>query len=132
MLGYRDPRHEWLGKASARLDDLLNLIPARLTALLIILTTWRSDGRRAGAWRIWRRDAHRTESPNAGHPMSAMAGALGVRLEKEAHYVLGAELPPPQLAHLGQARGSLLGIVVMGSILTFLVVTFRPFKRSKQ
>ena len=88
MLGYRDPEHEWLGKVPARLDDAANLIPARLTALLFILASLSSaDARRA--WRVWRRDRRKTASPNAGHPMSAMAGALDVELEKVDHYCLG-------------------------------------------
>jgi adenosylcobinamide-phosphate synthase len=90
MLGYRDPAHEWLGKAPARLDDLANLLPARLTAGLITLAAALVGDDAGGAWRIWRRDARKTASPNAGHPMSAMAGALGVELEKVDHYRLGA------------------------------------------
>jgi adenosylcobinamide-phosphate synthase len=90
MIGYRDAKHLWLGKVPARLDDLANLVPARLTAMLIILTAPRVEGRTRQAWTVWRRDARRTASPNAGHPMSAMAGALGVELEKLAHYRLGS------------------------------------------
>jgi adenosylcobinamide-phosphate synthase len=88
MIGYRG-RYEYLGKASARLDDVLNLIPARITALLVIAgalcTRW--DAKRG--WAIWRRDRGKTASPNAGHPMAAMAGVLGVQLEKLGCYRLG-------------------------------------------
>jgi adenosylcobinamide-phosphate synthase len=88
MIGYHG-RYEWLGKAAARLDDLLNLVPARLTALLILAGgAIRGRDARTG-WRIMRRDARRTESPNAGWPMAAMAGLLGVVLEKPGHYRLG-------------------------------------------
>jgi adenosylcobinamide-phosphate synthase len=88
ILGYHDAEREWLGKIPARTDDLLNLIPARLTALMFVLL-------RPAAWPIWRRDAMQTASPNAGHSMSAMAGALNVELEKVGHYHLnsGARLP---------------------------------------
>lgn len=88
LLGYRDAEREWLGKIPARTDDLLNLIPSRVTALLFILL-------RPQAWTVWRRDARLTASPNAGQPMSAMAGALNIELEKVAHYRLnaGARLP---------------------------------------
>ena len=82
VLGYRDADREWLGKVPARLDDLANLIPARLTALLIILAAPFAGGHRSQALRTWWRDARQTASPNAGHPMSAAAGALGVELEK--------------------------------------------------
>lgn len=95
MLGYHDPEREWLGKFPARLDDALNLAPARLSAALLWLA-----GALAGAdvrqgWRVWRRDAGLTASPNAGHAMSMMAGLLGVELEKVAHYRLGSGLRQP-------------------------------------
>jgi len=88
MIGYRG-HYEYLGKVSALLDDVLNLLPSRLTALLIIGLAPLFGGKRQSAWRIWRRDAGKTASPNAGHPMSAAAGALGVQLEKVGHYTLG-------------------------------------------
>jgi adenosylcobinamide-phosphate synthase len=90
MLGYRDATYEWLGKVPARSDDLANLAPARITAGLIILAVALSGEDAKGAWQVWRRDAGKTASPNAGHPMSAMAGALDVELEKVGHYRLGA------------------------------------------
>ena len=88
MIGYHG-RYEHLGKAAARLDDLLNLVPSRLTALLIIALAPMYGGKWRAAWQIWRRDARKTESPNAGHPMSATAGALGIQLEKSGQYRLG-------------------------------------------
>ncbi len=95
MLGYRDPAHEWLGKVPARLDDLANLLPARVTAGLLILAAALAGEDAGNAWRVWRRDASKTASPNAGHPMSAMAGALDIELEKAGHYQLGAGGCPP-------------------------------------
>lgn len=89
MLGYRDPAYEWLGKTPARLDDLANLLPARITAGLITLAAALVGEHARAAWQVWRRDAGETASPNAGHPMSAMAGALGIELEKVGHYRLG-------------------------------------------
>ena len=93
MIGYHG-RYEYLGKAAARLDDVCNYIPARLTALLLLAAgALRQQNVRRG-WRILRRDAGRTESPNAGHPMAAMAGLLGVVLSKPQHYALGdAHMP---------------------------------------
>jgi adenosylcobinamide-phosphate synthase len=88
MIGYHGET-EWLGKAAARLDDLLNLVPARLTAALLVAASALGGGSAAGALRIWWRDGGRTESPNAGRPMAAMAGALDVQLEKVGHYRLG-------------------------------------------
>ncbi len=95
MLGYRDPEREWLGKIPARLDDALNLAPARLSAALLWLAGGLSGCDLRQGWRVWRRDATLTASPNAGHPMSMMAGLLGVELEKVAHYRLGAGLRRP-------------------------------------
>ena len=100
MIGYRG-EYEFLGKAAARLDDLVNLVPARLTALLLASGSALLPGQRAaGAWRIMWRDHSRTASPNAGWTMSGMAGALGVALEKEGHYLLGdANRPPGSRRH---------------------------------
>lgn len=121
MVGYHG-KYEHLGKAAARLDDLANLVPARLTALLIALA---SAVRGAGArqsWRAIRRYAGATESPNAGWPMSAMAGALDVRLEKVGHYCLGdgAALPSADtiaraktLAGLAMATAALLAVAAL-------------------
>jgi adenosylcobinamide-phosphate synthase len=88
MLGYRGA-YEYLGKCSARLDDLAGFLPARTSALLLVLAAFATGASASGAWRVLRRDHISTASPNAGWPMSAMAGALTVRLEKVGHYVLG-------------------------------------------
>ena len=93
MLGYRG-RYEYLGKAPARLDDLANWLPARLTALLLALAAPLVGCPTRRTWATARRDHHRTRSPNAGWPMSAMAGALGVQLEKRGEYLLGDGAPP--------------------------------------
>jgi adenosylcobinamide-phosphate synthase len=94
MIGYHG-HYEYLGKAAAWLDDLLNLLPSRLSALLIIGCAPLFGGDQRRAWHVWRRDAHKTASPNAGQPMAAMAGAIGIQLEKVGHYQLGdAERPP--------------------------------------
>lgn len=77
MIGHRTPRHEMFGWAAARLDDIVNLIPARLTALLLSIAAF---SRAPWAVSAALRDARRHRSPNAGWPEAAMAGALGVRL----------------------------------------------------
>ncbi|KAJ1617634.1 cobalamin biosynthesis CobD/CbiB [Pavlovales sp. CCMP2436] len=88
-VGYRG-RFEWFGKVAARLDDALNLLPARLTALLLVIAAAAVPGcdGRLGLRVAWR-DCERCASPNAGWPMGAMAGLLGVRLEKAGEYQLG-------------------------------------------
>lgn len=102
MIGYRG-HYEYLGKASARLDDAVNLLPARLSALLMLAsgTLLRLPARRG--WRTMVRDHARTTSPNAGWTMSAMAGLLGVRLEKDGHYTLGADFDEPLPANIHRA-----------------------------
>lgn len=86
MVGYRTSRYRSIGWASARLDDVMNVIPARLTGLLFVCAAfvWRLHGR--AAWRVMRRDGHRHPSPNSGVPEAAMAGALGVRLGGTNYY----------------------------------------------
>jgi len=76
MIGYRSPRYEDFGKIAARLDDLANLIPARLAGILIVLAAPLSGA----ALRAMMKDAPQHNSPNAGWPEAAMAGALGVAL----------------------------------------------------
>jgi adenosylcobinamide-phosphate synthase len=93
MIGYRG-QYEVLGKAAARLDDLANLVPARLTAGLLLLAGWLTGKDVAGGWRVLRRDAAKTPSPNGGRPMAVMAGLLGVRLEKKGAYALGDPIAP--------------------------------------
>jgi len=80
MVGYRSPRHARFGWASARLDDVVNWVPARLTAALTVLTAPLVGGSPAGAWRAWQRDGAAHPSPNAGRCEAALAGALGLRL----------------------------------------------------
>ena len=130
MLGYHDPEHEWLGKAPARLDDLLNLIPARLTAGLLTAAAWLRGADARQAIRIRRRDAHKTASPNAGHPMSAMAGALGVELEKTGHYRLGAGLRPARADDIRRAVQLLRTSAILGAgLLLFVGLLTRPRQR---
>ncbi len=112
-LGYRGAL-EYLGKASARLDDLANLIPARASALLFLLAG-RLQGFSIGdALRTWRRDASKTESPNAGQSMSVMAGLLGVQLDKRGAYSLGDSKRPASAVVIAEAWD-----IVYASLLLF-------------
>jgi adenosylcobinamide-phosphate synthase len=80
MVGYRNERYRDVGWASAKLDDVVNWIPARLTALSIIAASSLLLRSGQASWLICRRDAHKHLSPNSGWPEAAMAGALGVQL----------------------------------------------------
>lgn len=93
MMGYHG-RFEYLGKFAARFDDVLNYLPSRLTGLLIVAVAFITGKDGPRAWRIMLRDHSRTESPNAGWPMAAAAGALGSELSKVGHYRLGDALAP--------------------------------------
>lgn len=84
--------HLPVGRGAACLDTALNWLPARLAGPLLALLS----KRRGPAWRVMERDRREPPGPNRGWPVAAMAGALGVRLEKSGAYTLGGELPPPE------------------------------------
>jgi adenosylcobinamide-phosphate synthase len=81
MIGHKTERHLQFGWAAARLDDLLNLVPARLSALIVCAAAWLLPGADPlAAWRAMWRDARKHRSPNAGWPEAAFAGALGLAI----------------------------------------------------
>lgn len=80
MVGHRTPRYRRFGWFAARADDVANLVPARVAALLAVVAAPAVGGSRAAAAEVWRRDAAGHPSPNAGPVEAAFAGALGVRL----------------------------------------------------
>jgi adenosylcobinamide-phosphate synthase len=79
MFGYKNERYAKFGMIAARLDDLANLIPARLTAVLIIIAAFILKYDAKAAWHIWRRDHNCHKSPNSAHSEAAVAGALGLQ-----------------------------------------------------
>jgi adenosylcobinamide-phosphate synthase len=86
MIGHRTPRHRDFGWAAARLDDLFNLVPARLAGVLIALVAPVGGGSIVTSFKTMRRDARQHRSPNAGWPEGAMAGALGIALAGPRRY----------------------------------------------
>ncbi|MBB5342287.1 adenosylcobinamide-phosphate synthase CbiB [Tunturibacter empetritectus] len=111
MIGHADDRYFYFGKIAARLDDVTNFVPSRLTALGIAAAATVEDANPAAALETWRRDGMKHKSPNAGQPESAMAGALRVRLGGKNYYagepmaapLLGADFPPPDALKARQA-----------------------------
>ncbi len=126
MIGYRSVRYRRFGWAAARLDDALNLAPARLCALLTVAAAPAVGGRPGQAWRMWRRDAPRHPSPNAGPVEASAAGALGIRLGGSNRYAGAVEDRgwlgdghPPELVDLERAI-RLHRLVSNGSLLLAL------------
>jgi len=102
MVGYKKEPFKELGYATAKLDDIVNWIPARLSLLFIVMTSF-FFGKPQGAVRTCFSDHGKTASPNSGWSMAAVSGALGVRLEKIGYHVLGAEYDEPQPVHIKRA-----------------------------
>ena len=125
MIGYRRDELEYLGRATARADDLLNYLPARLAAWALVAGAWLARQSAVGAARAWRRDGGRTESPNAGQTMAAMAGALGVSLEKAGHYRLG-DGPPPDPETIDRAMRVERWAAALSLALALLALAARP------
>ena len=86
MLGYIDPPYQFFGFVPAKMDDLFNLIPARLSAMFMLAAGWLLRLDVKGGWRIFRRDRYRHASPNSAQTESVCAGLLGLRLAGDAWY----------------------------------------------
>jgi adenosylcobinamide-phosphate synthase len=91
MVGFKDAEHLHTGWFSANLDTVVNYIPARFTAILIVIASAIIGEDHKNAWAIAKRDHAKTPSRNHGWPMAAMAGALRVQLEKPGQYILGEQ-----------------------------------------
>lgn len=133
MIGHQDERYMDFGWASARLDDLINWIPARLAAVLLIIGAGLATGQleqvRDG-WQVFRRDGSKHPSPNSGRPEAAMAGILGVKLGGTNFYD-GIAQKRPILGQEGRDTGrgdimSAVKVMVVASVLgVFIAVGFR-------
>ena len=89
MVGYKTQMFKNLGWFGANCDNILNYIPSRLTGLTIVLGSMLLGHDWKNCYEIFKRDGNKTDSPNAGYPMAAFAGALGTKFEKLEHYSLG-------------------------------------------
>ncbi|MBC7227565.1 MAG: cobalamin biosynthesis protein CobD [Thermoflexales bacterium] len=128
--GRRTPEKEYIGKFAARADDVLNWLPARLTALLLVVGAAMAGEDPRGAWRAMVTQHRRTASPNAGWTMAAMAGALGVTLEKVGHYCLEGGNGPLDAQTIRRAlrvvrwtMGLVVGVLLL---LTWIVSRWSP------
>jgi adenosylcobinamide-phosphate synthase len=140
MIGHPEPPYRYFGRVAARLDDAVNFVPARLTALGIVAAAKLHPGLRGldsgRALRIWQRDGDKHASPNAGQSEAAMAGALGVRLGGLSFYdghphhtpLLNAEGWP---AAVGDAKAA-LSLVAIVSGLAFGAALLAVSRRSRR
>jgi adenosylcobinamide-phosphate synthase len=130
MVGYRTERYFYFGKFAARLDDVANFIPARLTALLMVIATFLVRLNAVLALRVLRRDHANHLSPNAGYPEAALAGALGIRLGGPSIYfgkevwkpTMGDDFTPVNIEMLKEAR-SLCLVTAILSLVTFVLIS---------
>jgi adenosylcobinamide-phosphate synthase len=138
MIGHADARFFFFGKAAARLDDLANLIPSRLTALFLTgSAAILEDAHSRSSIQVWTRDGSKHKSPNAGQPESAMAGALQVRLggentyagEKIAAPTIGGEFPAPAPADALRAIRLTALTAFLGTAALACALLFVPRRR---
>jgi adenosylcobinamide-phosphate synthase len=129
MIGHADDRYFYFGKIAARLDDVANFLPSRLTALGITATALIEDASPASAFDTWRSDGMKHKSPNAGQPESAMAGALHVRLGGENYYageplvspLIGEEFARPTVQKARQSIRMVAVVSVVGAFAALLL-----------
>jgi adenosylcobinamide-phosphate synthase len=123
MIGHRDQRYLYFGKIGARLDDIVNYVPSRVTALsTVVASAFCRYTNATNAWNTWLRDGSKHKSPNAGQPEAAMSGALGVRLGGENRYAgelisspyMGEEFPHATTIKAQQAIRLTTGVALIG------------------
>ncbi|MEN6390965.1 MAG: adenosylcobinamide-phosphate synthase CbiB [Syntrophomonas sp.] len=129
MIGYKNEKYLYLGWAGARLDDLANFIPARLSALLFLLLAPFTPGGVSGVWLTVWRDSSRHPSPNSGIPEAATAGALRVQLGGCNYYggvrserpLIGQPLIILRQQHIGQSLFLMIAVSMLGTALGVLI-----------
>jgi adenosylcobinamide-phosphate synthase len=125
MVGYKNEKYLYFGRASAKLDDIANFIPARLSALLMILSAFLLRDNGKNAFRIFKRDRYNHASPNSAQTESVCAGALGVQLAGDAYYfgrlyrkkTIGDALRPVEAQDIVKANRLLYGTSLLAVLL---------------
>ena len=126
MIGYKNNIFKNIGWFGAKSDTVLNYIPSRLTGIIMIIAAIILKQNWRGCYHIMLRDGKKTESPNAGYPMAALAGALGTTFEKIDHYNLGecdAELTKEHV-YSALAMMKLTSVLFLGLITIPLIMVF--------
>ena len=133
MVGYKNERYRHFGTAAARLDDIANFVPARVSGVLMCLAAPLAGLDGAGAWRTYKRDRLAHASPNSAHTEAACAGALGVQLAGGAYYfgkyvdkpTIGDDTRLVEPADITRANKLLYATAALGLVLAELVVAAR-------
>ena len=119
MVGYKTQMLKNLGWFGANCDNVLNYIPSRLTGITMVLASLLLGYDWKNCYEIFKRDGKNTDSPNAGYPMAALAGALGTKLEKIEHYSLGTDHEEITLQKVRDA----ITLMKVTSLLFFVIVS---------
>lgn len=130
MVGYKNDRYQNFGRAAAKLDDVVNLLPARLSAVLMVVSAYLMGLDGKGAWRIFLRDRYQHKSPNSAQTEAACAGALGVQLAGNAWYfgvlhekpTIGDDLRPIEAEDIRRANGLLYLTEILSLTLLVLIL----------
>jgi adenosylcobinamide-phosphate synthase len=130
MLGYKNEKYLYFGWAAARLDDVANFIPARITGFLLLAVSLLMSCNTKGAWQAIRKDAPGHPSPNSGIPEAAVAGALGIRLGGQNYYqgisslraYMGEPMEPLAPKHIVMTVRMMYGTVVLFTMLGLLFI----------
>ena len=127
MVGYKTPEKIKIGWCPAKLDDVLNFIPARITGILVVIAAAFLRLNWKNAYEIMRRDARKPDSPNSGYSMAAAAGALDIKLEKIGYYEIGDELSPLTTDKITEAvllsKITVLLFILVASVLFGIFIT---------
>lgn len=130
MIGYKNERYVDFGRASARLDDMVNYIPARLTGLLMVASSLIMNMNWRGAWKVMLRDGRNHPSPNAGYPEAAAAGAMNIQLGGENRYPGRVDVRPyigdkVKELEIGEIDGVVMLMYLSSAIMLFAALSLR-------